>query len=449
MTTQGKRCTARASRENTPSSPETSVPRRSSRRAPSTHSAGMRVSATASATTTTDTPARATARTKSICEEQHPRERDRHGDGGEDDGPAGPVQGAPHRVEHLVAGGIGRGSAAEQRTHLLAEPADDEQPVVDAQAEPQHRDDVDRGGVEVEQVREAEQRGQGPRDRGHRPEHREAGREEPAEDEHHEDEADRQRDALAPLAVDLDLLDDPVDEAAQPATFRGRRPGLGDEPVEDGVHLLGGGGLLLGRDVGVQRDDRREAARRRVAVLDEPQGLRARGAAGEDERVDGRVDVLDGGEVGDGPGRGPADRGVGEVHPTEQQGVGAEAAAAGLGRGRRGRPGSRPRRRSRRCRPGRRGWGCRRARARCRSRRRRRRPRGRARRRGVARPAAPSAPGPRGVRRRAGRGRGGPGGSRPGRARSWAQRAMSAAGGGGGPGCRLARSATTGVASWS
>ena len=47
-------------------SPATSVPRRSSRRAPSAHSAGMRVSATASATSTTETPAALIARMNGI-----------------------------------------------------------------------------------------------------------------------------------------------------------------------------------------------------------------------------------------------------------------------------------------------------------------------------------------------------------------------------------------------
>ncbi len=66
MTTHGIRWTHSASREKTPVSPALSVPRRSSRRAPRAHSAGMRVSATASATSTTETPAALTARMNGI-----------------------------------------------------------------------------------------------------------------------------------------------------------------------------------------------------------------------------------------------------------------------------------------------------------------------------------------------------------------------------------------------
>ena len=65
--------------------------------------------------------------------------------------------------EDLLAGDLGGGSSLHAAAQLLAEPADREQPVVDAQAEPEDRDDVDDGGVEVDEVREPEQRGEGAR----------------------------------------------------------------------------------------------------------------------------------------------------------------------------------------------------------------------------------------------------------------------------------------------
>ena len=55
---------------------------------------------------------------------------------------------------------------------LLAEPADDQQPVVDREPEPDGRDDVDDGGVDVEQVGEAEQRAERPDDRDARADQR-------------------------------------------------------------------------------------------------------------------------------------------------------------------------------------------------------------------------------------------------------------------------------------
>ena len=72
MTSQGTRCTTSASRESTPTSPATSVPFRSSRRAPSAQRAGISESATARATSTTDTPATLTARMNGISRTRRP-----------------------------------------------------------------------------------------------------------------------------------------------------------------------------------------------------------------------------------------------------------------------------------------------------------------------------------------------------------------------------------------
>ncbi len=144
----------------------------------------------------------------------------------------------------------------------------------------QHGDDVDHGGVEVEQVGEAEQRDERAGDRRDRAEHREARGEEAAEHHDHHGEAHRQGDALAALAVGLDLRDDPVDQAAQAAALVAGGAGLLGQPVEDHVDLLGRGGLLLGGVVGVEGDHGGETAGCRVAVEREAQGRGLVGPSG-------------------------------------------------------------------------------------------------------------------------------------------------------------------------
>ena len=142
------------------------------------------------------------------------------------------------------------GAPRSMRAQLLAEARHHEQAVVDAQPEREHGDDVDGGRVEVEQVGEAEQGGQRAGDGRDRADDREPGGDEAAEHHDHHGEAHRQRDALAALAVDLDLRDDPVDQAAQPAALVAGGAGLLGQPVEDLVDGLGGGRLLLGGVVG-------------------------------------------------------------------------------------------------------------------------------------------------------------------------------------------------------
>ena len=293
MTSQGTRCTRSARRENTPTSPDTSVPRRSSRRAPSRQSAGMRDRATARATTTTETPAALTARMKSMSSTMSPASeiatvraekttvRPARSHGG---------LGGPH---HLLRRELRGGRSLEQGAQLLTEPADHEQAVVDAQSEPEHGDDVDDRGVELQDVGEGQERGEGARDRGDGAEDGEAGGEEAAEHHDHDEEAHGEGDALAALAVDLDLLHDPVDERAQATTFRARRAGVLDERVEDLVDLRRRLGLLRGGDGVVEGDDRREAPRRGVAVEDELEGPVTGRALGHHEGVDRRLDVVD------------------------------------------------------------------------------------------------------------------------------------------------------------
>ena len=119
--------------------------------------------------------------------------------------------------------------------------------------------------------------------------------------------------------------------AAQAATLVAAGAGLPGQPVEDRVDLRGGGILLLAGDVGLEGHDRREPAGCRVAVPDEAQGLGARRALRHDEGVDGRLDVLDGGELAHRRRARRRDGRVADVDPGQRLGVGAEAAAAPVG----------------------------------------------------------------------------------------------------------------------
>ena len=249
--------------------------------------------ATARATSTTETPAALTARMKGISSTTSPASE--IATMSAENTMVRPARSMVVATASTTCSRVASatGAPSEEGAHLLAEAAHDEQAVVDAQAEAEHGDDVDDGGVEVEDVGERQQRHERARDRRDRAEHREPGGEEAAEHDDHDEEAHRQRDALAALAVGLDLLDDPVDEGAQAAALRAGGAGLLREPVEDGVHLRGRGVLLLGGVRAVEGHDGREAAGCRVAVEHERSGLRARRALGHDERVDGRLDVLD------------------------------------------------------------------------------------------------------------------------------------------------------------
>ena len=243
----GNRCTHCARREKTPCSGACSVPRRSSRRAPSTHRAGTSVRATSTAITTTETPAAPmpfisgdwkTSRPPSEMATVRPEKTT--------------VRPAESTVRATASTTIVRGIWAtgmpgRAGPQLLPEPAHDEQPVVDAQPEPEDRHDVDRGGVEVDEVGEAQQRRQRPGDGGDGSGDRHAGSDEATEHDDHHEEADRQGDALAGAQVDLELPGDRVDEVAHAAGGHrraragGRRPdGRGDLVLERVVGLLVG-----------------------------------------------------------------------------------------------------------------------------------------------------------------------------------------------------------------
>ena len=153
-----------------------------------------------------------------------------------------------------LAGILGAGA------QLLAEAAHGQQAVVDAQAEAEHRDDVDDGRVEVDRVGEGQQGRQRPRDRGDGPQDRHPGRHEAAEHQHHEQKADRQRHALAGAQVLLDLVGDGVDESPVRPPVAPSPPGMAASIASNSRSTSSRTpGAVLVAEVGVEGDDGEEA----------------------------------------------------------------------------------------------------------------------------------------------------------------------------------------------
>ena len=232
------------------------------------------------ATRTTETPAAPMAFMSGAVEDEQAGERDADGEAGEEHGAPGawPRCARPRRrpLADVSACAAAPGAAPAQ---LLTEPADDEQPVVDAQAEPEHGDDVDDRGVEVDDVGEAEQRGSAPPIAAIAPMIGMPGGDEAAEDEHHDEKADRQGDALADAQVRLDLVGDGVDEQANSAgacrsrrapSPGPRRPHAGSGPIAASWAALSSPGSS------VDGDQNRPGGRRR----DRTSGAAAAGARG-------------------------------------------------------------------------------------------------------------------------------------------------------------------------
>ena len=130
---------------------------------------------------------------------------------------------------------VGRGSSPQGQLRLaaefLAEPGDDEQAVVDAEAEAQDRGDVhrvdgDRGGQ-----REQAEHGERAEDREAADRERREGGDHAAEDDHQEDEQHGERDRLGPRdvradrAVDGDLGGRGAADLGGDAVSRRARPG--------------------------------------------------------------------------------------------------------------------------------------------------------------------------------------------------------------------------------
>ena len=140
-------------------------------------------------------------RAQEVLGEQHQAgQRDRDRDAGDGHGPAG---GGDRPGDRLLDGRLA--------VQFLAEPGDDEQPVVDAQAQAQDRGDVHR--VDGHRGGQGEQPQHGERaEDGHAADrHRQRGRGQAAEDHQQQDQQDRHREALGlgdvggDLVVDRDL----------------------------------------------------------------------------------------------------------------------------------------------------------------------------------------------------------------------------------------------------
>ena len=161
--------------------------------------------------------------------------------------------------------GLGRRRAGRggEPVGLLTEAGDDEQAVVDRQAEPQHGDDVDDEGVDVHRVGQREHDAETADDGGERTDERDAGGEEPAEDDDHDEQRDGKGHDLAGHEVLADLVDDLLGEdrrrardAGDPGRHAGESRREGVEAVDDGV-VRGLLGLLV--QAVVEHDDDEEA----------------------------------------------------------------------------------------------------------------------------------------------------------------------------------------------
>ena len=152
------------------------------------------------------------------------QQRDRGGHAEQDDAEAGDAErGEDRHAEHEQAAhrdGDGEGGEHHGRARggdglddgvvqlasvaaLLAEPVDHQQPVVDAEADAEHVDDVDREDRHVAEHGRGDEHGERRDDTGEGDEERHARGAESAEQEDHGDERDRQRDRLAAEEVVL------------------------------------------------------------------------------------------------------------------------------------------------------------------------------------------------------------------------------------------------------
>ena len=125
-----------------------------------------------------------------LRDEVEPEEREAgHGDrdreAGEEDGP-------PRRGSRLGRGLAGRKPFVQQ----LPEAGDDEERVVDPDAEPDHRDEDRRDRVDVGQAREDEEQEERRRERGDRERDRDQHRHERAEDDQEDDDRGEQAEEL-------------------------------------------------------------------------------------------------------------------------------------------------------------------------------------------------------------------------------------------------------------
>ena len=141
-----------------------------------------------------------------LREDQQAGHRSGHGQAGEEHGAAGGGHGPADRD----GGGVGLVERLQRQ--LLTEAADDEERVVDGQADAQQRDHVDREDRDLGELRDHPDHREGAEHRDDTDHGRHQGGDRGAEDQQREQDDDRQRDELGALeVVGGDLVDVVVD----------------------------------------------------------------------------------------------------------------------------------------------------------------------------------------------------------------------------------------------
>ena len=208
-------------------------------------------------------------------EQDEPDQSEEHGQAGEEDRPPGRRDGRDDGVRHPVR--LVRRPGRE----LLAESARHQQRVVDAEAQPEERREIEDEDAHRRDARDAEDRRERDDDRRPADDERNAGGDDRSEHEQERDRRQGQRDDLAPLEVrfrhvldvaverrpagDLDSQPGRVGEALDDAGQRGRRVVRRDREEDDVV-----GGPAVGRHLARRERVRKDAddVRRRRHVLD-------------------------------------------------------------------------------------------------------------------------------------------------------------------------------------
>ena len=266
-------------------------------------------------------------------EDQQAHRGDGEGQTGVQNRAAGRVDRDADGLQHQLVPFRARVAPADpfyESPEFLPEPADDQQPVVDGEAQPDHGYDVEHRGVDLHQVAEREEGSESPGDRCQRTDQGDPGRQETTEDDEHNQQGDRQRDQFAPLQVGLGDGDQGIHQERGSADFHGgvrlELPDLVGRHAQPVLHLAqqviaeGTVGCL---HLGVQQQsgavERQERHRRRVqrAVRERRDG----------EWIGDADHAVDLGQVGRGRGQNQAQVRGGQVDTVEQQGQGLRVCA--------------------------------------------------------------------------------------------------------------------------